>query len=796
MKRNFNLLVAVLVIAVMAFALASCDAINKNKSHEHEYSADWSHDATNHWHAATCDKGDECLTSTADLAAHTLVEGVCSVCGYTAPECEHSFSIEVTVEPTCTEEGEETYTCTECGYSYTQAITPNDHTPETLEKVTPTCTTAGLTEGSKCSVCNEILKAQVEVGTISHSFENGLCTYGCNTTAPGYEWQEVTYVLIPDDMDEIVYANDGELVSVGTNGFFTIITKNGTKIDYFDGDPDDENGREAKVFDDGFIAYKRLSLNGKVNWKDGVVTKTGMQITVDSAATVKIWWVCGGDPENGVNRYIGIQDVTKTKNDFVAFTEGGVKGECYIDSLDIPAAGSYYIANQVGNNYYAKIEVTTRVLVKEEEKPTQPSLEGAGTYDAPYVLPTTGDYSTGVAGLVFYQYTVPANGYVTLSSSFNGSAWLKLGNDINTANDNMGSGSLKYFALAGTTVYIGVSDYREVAEAVPFNVSFEEVTLGAIDPVVGSWKGDFASMFGSSTVIYSISEDGTGSASVDYGFGADTYEITNTVVIGNDVVIYLVSSYGNPETHNYVYNAEAGTLVGGFGSMNGQLTPYDGELGGDTPDNPSVSYDTVIEVGKNTLYFSAEEIEAGFGFRNVVISEAGNYSFAAAIMFEIFDESGNKLTNNSGVYTLEAGNYTAKASMFSLMGYGADDAIALTLEVITDGGNVGGDDGDDEEYPELVTDDLKESLTGTYKFDGYSVMLYANYTVGQYLANVYLENEDGTYAYDLFFTYTVTANDNGSYSLTLSYFKHGAESGTDYIDTVLGYDIVITPVSE
>ena len=67
--------------------------------HTHKYSADWTSDATGHWHAATCEhyvKSDE--------AAHTFDKGV------------------VTKEATEAEEGEKTYTCTVCKYKKTEAI--------------------------------------------------------------------------------------------------------------------------------------------------------------------------------------------------------------------------------------------------------------------------------------------------------------------------------------------------------------------------------------------------------------------------------------------------------------------------------------------------------------------------------------------------------------------------------------------------------------------------------------------------------------------------------------------------
>lgn len=191
MKRNFKLLVAVLVLAVMVFTLASCEQIqgivDKIVPHEHEYSADWSHDATNHWHAAICDKGEECLSATADLATHTLVEGVCSVCGYTDPNhnsgCDnHAWNAGVvTVEPTCNKEGSRLHTCLLCGATEEVPEPKIPHTEETIEGKDPTCTETGLSSGKKCSVCGETIKEQIEIGTVSHVFENGVCIFGCGT---------------------------------------------------------------------------------------------------------------------------------------------------------------------------------------------------------------------------------------------------------------------------------------------------------------------------------------------------------------------------------------------------------------------------------------------------------------------------------------------------------------------------------------------------------------------------------------------------------------------------------------
>ena len=68
--------------------------------HTHKYSTEWTSDATNHWHAATC----EHTTEVKDKATHSFNEGV------------------VTKEATETEAGVKIYTCSVCEYKKTEAI--------------------------------------------------------------------------------------------------------------------------------------------------------------------------------------------------------------------------------------------------------------------------------------------------------------------------------------------------------------------------------------------------------------------------------------------------------------------------------------------------------------------------------------------------------------------------------------------------------------------------------------------------------------------------------------------------
>lgn len=120
--------------------------------HSHSYAAEWTTDETHHWHAATCSHTDQ-------------------KSGY----AEHTYTI-TSDTATCTAAGEKTETCV-CGVSRTTASPAKGHTEEAIPAVPATCTTAGKTEGKKCSVCGEVLEAQREVPATGHT-PDSFWTYG------------------------------------------------------------------------------------------------------------------------------------------------------------------------------------------------------------------------------------------------------------------------------------------------------------------------------------------------------------------------------------------------------------------------------------------------------------------------------------------------------------------------------------------------------------------------------------------------------------------------------------------
>lgn len=106
-----------------------------------------------------------------------LTDGIsCSVCGTVIkaqeeiPAKGHSWDEgEITTSPTCENAGVKTYTCTVCNATKTEAIDATGHTPVEVAEQPATCTEAGHTAGTKCSVCDAILSGMEEIPATGHT---------------------------------------------------------------------------------------------------------------------------------------------------------------------------------------------------------------------------------------------------------------------------------------------------------------------------------------------------------------------------------------------------------------------------------------------------------------------------------------------------------------------------------------------------------------------------------------------------------------------------------------------------
>ncbi|MCR4846066.1 MAG: peptidoglycan DD-metalloendopeptidase family protein [Eubacterium sp.] len=103
-------------------------------------------------------------------------------------ECEHKWNEgEVTTEPSCTEEGIKTYTCSECSETYTETIPAKGHVQEIIPEIQPTCNDTGYTAGVRCSVCKEVVVEPQEIESLGHDFSGYLSNNDATCIKDGTE---------------------------------------------------------------------------------------------------------------------------------------------------------------------------------------------------------------------------------------------------------------------------------------------------------------------------------------------------------------------------------------------------------------------------------------------------------------------------------------------------------------------------------------------------------------------------------------------------------------------------------
>ena len=183
-------------------------------SHDYDTSAWGYKDADGHAHlcqTAGCTMHDPLVAHSYDDDSDTT----CNVCGYIRSITPHSHVLRVVpaVSATCFSVGNiEHYRCEECGRLFndsngTRELTAADvaigklsHTPVTIPAVPATCEKSGMTEGSKCSVCQEVITEQTTIPALNHNWQPATCETpetctSCHIThgdALGHEWGRYT----------------------------------------------------------------------------------------------------------------------------------------------------------------------------------------------------------------------------------------------------------------------------------------------------------------------------------------------------------------------------------------------------------------------------------------------------------------------------------------------------------------------------------------------------------------------------------------------------------------------------
>ena len=160
----------------------------------------------------TCTQCGATVTETIAKTSHkyvaTVVAPTCTTNGYTLHKCSvcgtsykdsttkatgHSYGNSVvTKQPTCTSEGTAIKTCTKCNATVTEKLPAKGHTAVTDKGYPATCTTAGKTDGSHCSVCNTVIKAQTVINATGHKSSGWIVDKAASIGVKGSKHKECT----------------------------------------------------------------------------------------------------------------------------------------------------------------------------------------------------------------------------------------------------------------------------------------------------------------------------------------------------------------------------------------------------------------------------------------------------------------------------------------------------------------------------------------------------------------------------------------------------------------------------
>ena len=160
----------------------------------------------------TCTKCNATVTETIPKTSHkyadTVVAPTCTADGYTLHKCSvcgtsykdsttkatgHSYgNFVVTKQSTCTSEGTAIKTCTKCNATVTEKLPAKGHTAVTDKGYSATCTTAGKTDGSHCSVCNTVIKVQTVINATGHKSSGWIVDKTASIGVKGSKHRECT----------------------------------------------------------------------------------------------------------------------------------------------------------------------------------------------------------------------------------------------------------------------------------------------------------------------------------------------------------------------------------------------------------------------------------------------------------------------------------------------------------------------------------------------------------------------------------------------------------------------------
>ncbi|MBR2622615.1 MAG: hypothetical protein IKD15_00125 [Clostridia bacterium] len=733
MKKKIPMLLA-LVMSATTFA-----ACNLGKQHEHTFGDSWTVDANQHWHAATCEHGEE--KKDAGNHADANEDGKCDVCDY---EVGHTHTFE------------ETWSKDDTHHWYAATCTHTDeksnhelHTDANEDGVCDVCeghvhivNDAGYCDGCDTqvtpidknnieAVINAMLAQSNHIngGEVVYSFNsvaksiadgNGKNAYSdLNATIHYTLGNNATYV---EHLSNSEVYNKSDLGGVWQLGQAESLTKTWFYVENGEIQGFEELHLDGVVTpqfvtadEDNFAGYYFAVSTLADGWGAETVLFNLYTLSQESSASDYVV-VHDADKKTYTftfNSLIINTDTAEGEGDSVRYYETSVSFG-YSDNLELTSLNIQCDAytNDAGTNAgeadvdYDYDQANKTITMRDGASPDTYTFAvtqtvGERTYvhekDISVYMPKSFTFEVENGATLEYEAMedVSIEFDAVPTESFD---LVKVNGMINatlTCNDGDSSSYAYIFIDVDGKKYIDVSKIVPGSYTLAFTYLDETIWSVSINVKTPIIVGEFVSVeitdnntFDGQLVSFEAPASGTYTFNIPAGYGAvdkeehdfggfneNPYVDPNVTPNGGSFSVDIAKG----DTYEFYLSAPSkGTHIISYTFEAKEV------VGGDDDENEGdFDYATVLKVGSNTLYFSPEEIEADTAIRSMIITEENPYKLNASNLFIQSITNSSEATivrNDDYTYTLPADTYTIKFAMLSAFGVRPNEPNSLEIK--------------------------------------------------------------------------------------------------------------------
>lgn len=768
MKRK--LLALLCVAALLVSVLAACGPMDQGKDDgkkddgkkdpttecKHTFSDKWSSDAENHWHAATCEHGE----NKDSLAPHADADedGKCDVCAYEVGHT-HTFGEKWIFDgtyhwhaATCTHTGEKSDValhqdantdsycdvcgnhthivdasgyCTVCDQKVTDIENPGNDDDDDDDNKDEDTTISEIIDAiiarspgrvvSGKVVYENVIRGQGSEIKLGHTVDYSIFTDGTYTKrTEGDVVMELWMELINAENEEInaIYVEsengsvyNAEPVSVGIDDLYGYYYSVSTLADGY--------GAEA-------ILKALYDLSGADTAKNYTVEINKENRTVKFTYSILIINTDTGEGEEDGVAYYEVEVGFGYSEDYI-LTSLNIVCDCYTNSLENEDENDYtydQATQDITMKDGAKADTYTFTVTQTAGDRSAIDMEAAEDYiPESFELYATNDMANALTAITVPLVFDPMNPAPDVAVVCPEGTFIKFVKDaleISVTKNGAASSGLGVYlvgevlqllpnAAGEYTVTVTLGDFSK-----SFNVTVEGKSGGNDDPA-GEHSFEFTgtdnNTFDGQLYNFVAPESGTYTFFIPAGCGAFDAEAYDS---GSFSAMPYVDPVLSPEGGYFTVTIAKDDTYSFYIMVPTKNEPYtitynyvahEVDGGDDDDDDDQGGNETdngTVSVGANSVIITQAEYDADTATRTFAVTAAGNYKFAAGALYvsAVTDAEGNTVAKNDDyTYTLEAGKtYTLTFSMLQMFGA----QVGANELNVTNTSAAGGDDGGDE----------------------------------------------------------------------------------------------------